>query len=121
MVTSHRLNLPNSETMNGMEDIPFSGPNMEAKRLSLGLSRKQVALGTGLSESLIYNYEKELKEPSRKRLALIGAYFSKVSRTRIKFSCEWDEKAIKEYAAFDLPQEELDRIKAALRNDSLTG
>lgn len=109
--------MPIAETIKGMEEIPFSGDNLKKKRLSLRLSRMDVSKGTGLAASLIQSYEAEEKDPGRKKLALIGAYFSQVSGTHIKFSCEWDKDVINEYAAFEMPQERLDQIKAAIRND----
>lgn len=115
--THHRRSPLVLETMEGMEYIPFSGENLKKKRESLKLSRREVSEGTNIAASLIQSYEENQKDPGRKKLATIGAYLSRVTGTRIKFVCDWDLDAVKDYAAFELTQEELDKIKAALRND----
>lgn len=87
--------------MHDMEEIPFSGKNLEKMRTDLGLSRKDVHMATGIAESGLYDYEKEKKDPTNHKLKLIGAYFSKVAGRRIRFVSEWDETVIEEYSAFD--------------------
>lgn len=101
MVATHSDTEIRSGTMLGMEEIPYSGKNLEKKRNELGLSRKDVSDGTGISESSIYGYETEGKSPTVPKLNLIGAYFSKVAKSKIRFTCEWDPLVVEEYGNFD--------------------
>lgn len=101
MVAIHRDTEIRSVTMLGMEEIPYSGKNLEKKRKELGLSRKDVSTGTGLSESSVYAYENETKDPTIPKINLIGAYFSKVAKRKIRFACEWDTQIVEEYGNFD--------------------
>lgn len=114
MVVSHRQESLSIPELWKMPEIPYSPKNLEIVRNKLGLSRKEVFIDTGISESALYGYETGAKDPTSKRLVLLGAYYSMKAKQRLYFTCDWDEGRVEEFQSFDMTPETFQNYRLRL-------
>lgn len=84
-----------------MDYIPYSAANLVLAREEVGASRKMLANASGLTETAIGYYEREMREPGLGQLKLLSWALSKLRGHKTILYPEFDNQITTQYLKYD--------------------